>query len=214
MLRTDIPVSWASCSTVSSRLAVRSRGWHGLSAISAIYLKHVTSFEVTSYEVTIELDPKGSHEPSTALLAQAAEPAGGAALGQIVIATAAATLLTAALLVLGFGHRSGRVKSCWALAGLRRSASPACPAGRRCPRASPPSRCSPRVFGMYWDISLHIDDGRDAGPLANPAHYFILAGLFGIFTAGFFAMVLPQGAAQRRPPSASAATGTRRSAAC
>ena len=34
---------------------------------------------------------------------------------------------------------------------------------------------------MYWDISLHIDEGRDPGPLANPAHYFILAGLFGIF---------------------------------
>jgi hypothetical protein len=48
------------------------------------------------------------------------------------------------------------------------------------------------VFGMYWDISLHIDNGRDPGPLANPAHYFILAGLFGIFSAGFFAMVLPK----------------------
>ena len=45
---------------------------------------------------------------------------------------------------------------------------------------------------MYWDISLHIDNGRDAGPLANPAHYFILGGLFGIFTAGFLAMVLPR----------------------
>jgi len=48
------------------------------------------------------------------------------------------------------------------------------------------------LFGMYWDISLHIDNGRDAGPLANPAHYFILVGLFGIFSAGFFAMVLPR----------------------
>ena len=36
------------------------------------------------------------------------------------------------------------------------------------------------LFGMYWDISLHIDNGRDPGPLAHPAHYFILAGLFGI----------------------------------
>ena len=45
---------------------------------------------------------------------------------------------------------------------------------------------------MYWDISIHIDQGRDPGPLANPAHYFILAGLFGIFSAGFFAMVLPK----------------------
>ncbi|HUC07423.1 MAG TPA: hypothetical protein VMR96_04975, partial [Solirubrobacterales bacterium] len=49
------------------------------------------------------------------------------------------------------------------------------------------------LFGMLWDISIHIAQGRDPGPLANPAHYFILGGLFGIFTAGFFAMVLPEG---------------------
>jgi hypothetical protein len=49
------------------------------------------------------------------------------------------------------------------------------------------------VFGMYWDISLHIDQGRDPGPLANPAHYFILAGLFGVFTAGVLAIALPKG---------------------
>ena len=48
------------------------------------------------------------------------------------------------------------------------------------------------VIGMYWDIALHIGVGRDEGPLANPAHYFILAGLFGIFAAGFFAIVMPK----------------------
>src|SRR5205085_3043189 len=46
------------------------------------------------------------------------------------------------------------------------------------------------VFGMYWDISLHIDDGRDPGPLANPAHYFILAGLFGVLLAGVLGIAL------------------------
>ncbi len=50
---------------------------------------------------------------------------------------------------------------------------------------------------MYWDISLHIDDGRDAGPLANPAHYLILFGLYGIFAAGFLAIVLPEGKPSR-----------------
>src|SRR6476469_9525096 len=45
---------------------------------------------------------------------------------------------------------------------------------------------------MYWDISLHIGQGRDPGPLANPAHYFILAGLFGIFSAGWLAMAMPK----------------------
>jgi hypothetical protein len=46
------------------------------------------------------------------------------------------------------------------------------------------------VFGMYWDISLHIDQGRDPGPLANPAHYFILAGLFGVLLAGVLGLAL------------------------
>ena len=67
---------------------------------------------------------------------------------------------------------------------------------------------------MYWDISLHIDVGRDEGPLANPAHYFILAGLFGIFAAGFIAMVLPKRQPGPDARSGSRATGTRRSAAC
>ena len=44
---------------------------------------------------------------------------------------------------------------------------------------------------MLWDISLHIAQGRDEGPLANPAHYFILAGLFGVFASGFLSMCLP-----------------------
>ena len=48
------------------------------------------------------------------------------------------------------------------------------------------------LLGMYWDISLHIDQGRDAGPLANPAHYLILVGLFGIFAAGFLSMTIPK----------------------
>ncbi len=47
------------------------------------------------------------------------------------------------------------------------------------------------LFGMLWDISLHIAQGRDEGPLANVAHYFILAGLFGVFASGFLSMCLP-----------------------
>ena len=47
------------------------------------------------------------------------------------------------------------------------------------------------LFGFIWDVSLHIGNGRDSGPLANPAHYFILVGLFLLFIAGTLAMVLP-----------------------
>ncbi|MCP9274660.1 hypothetical protein [Mycolicibacterium arenosum] len=47
------------------------------------------------------------------------------------------------------------------------------------------------LFGFIWDVSLHIGKGRDAGPLANPAHYFILFGLFLLFIAGTLAIVQP-----------------------
>jgi hypothetical protein len=47
------------------------------------------------------------------------------------------------------------------------------------------------LFGFIWDVSLHIGKGRDPGPLANPAHYFILFGLFLLFIAGCMAIVLP-----------------------
>ena len=53
---------------------------------------------------------------------------------------------------------------------------------------------------MYWDIALHINVGRDEGPLANPAHYLILVGLFGIFAAGCIAVGLPKG--EKPTPSA------------
>jgi hypothetical protein len=46
------------------------------------------------------------------------------------------------------------------------------------------------LFGMYWDISIHIDKGRDPGPLANPAHWFILFGLVGVWSCGAIAMAL------------------------
>ncbi len=125
------------------------------------------------------------------LVAAASPPAGGAELGQIVIATVAAMIVTAALLYLGLGHRSGRVKVLQRLADRSEQIS-GFPGWVAFPSGIATASLLTAVFGMYWDISIHIDNGRDPGPLANPAHYFILAGLFGIFSAGFFAMVLPK----------------------
>jgi hypothetical protein len=125
------------------------------------------------------------------VFAAAPPPAGGAEIAQIVIATVAATLVTAALLFLGLGHRSGRTQILQRLADHGEKAS-GFPGWVAFPSAVATTSLLTAVFGMYWDISIHIDQGRDPGPLANPAHYFILAGLFGIFSAGFFAMVLPK----------------------
>ena len=126
------------------------------------------------------------------LAAGSPPPAGGAELGQVVIATAGAVLVTSVLLYVGLGHRSGRVAVLGRLAALVERVG-GVQAWSVLPSAIGTTALLVALFGMYWDISLHVDDGRDPGPLANPAHYFILAGLFGIFIAGFIAMVLPRG---------------------
>jgi hypothetical protein len=125
------------------------------------------------------------------LLGQAAAPpAGGAALDQVILATAGAMLLTGALLYLGLGHRSGRVPYLGRLAAFSERVS-GLPGWAALPSAIATGALLTALFGFLWDVSLHIDKGRDEGPLANPSHYLILGGLFGIFTAGFIACVLP-----------------------
>src|SRR5215203_4151456 len=128
-------------------------------------------------------------DPGT-IFAAASPPAGGAEIAQIVIATVAASIVTAALLFLGVGHRTGLTQILQRLSDHAERVS-GLPGWVSFPSLIATVSLVTAVFGMYWDISLHIDNGRDAGPLANPAHYFILVGLFGIFSAGFFAMVLP-----------------------
>jgi hypothetical protein len=123
--------------------------------------------------------------------AAASPPAGGAALGEVILATAGALVLTVTLLVLGLGHRSGRVTVLGRAADAIGRAS-GMPGWVALPSAVATASLVTAVFGMYWDIALHIGIGRDEGPLANPAHYFILIGLFGIFAAGFLAIVLPK----------------------
>jgi hypothetical protein len=125
------------------------------------------------------------------IFAAAPPPAGGAEIAQIAIASVAAAIVTCALLFLGLGHRSGRTQILQRLADHGEEAS-GFPGWVAFPSAVATVSLLTALFGMYWDISIHIDNGRDAGPLANPAHYFILTGLFGIFSAGFFAMVLPK----------------------
>jgi hypothetical protein len=135
--------------------------------------------------------------------ATAAKPAGGAATTEVVGATAGAVVATTILFALAIGHRSGRVQV------LRRAADRAermtgLPGWAALPSSLLTVALITAVFGMYWDISLHIDNGRDPGPLANPAHYFILVGLFLAFSAGVLAVTLPEGG---RPSRASIKLG-------
>ncbi len=117
-------------------------------------------------------------------------PARGAGLDQVIGLSIAAMVITLLMLWVGWAHRTHRItwlntvaeklgqkfdRPPWvALTVLVFTTSIIC-----------------ALFGFIWDVSWHIGNGRDPGPLANPAHYFIIIGLFGIFVAGMLSVVIP-----------------------
>jgi hypothetical protein len=133
------------------------------------------------------------------VMAAAARPAGGAALDQVAIATAGAAAASAAVWWVIRGHRSGRLGLLGRAADISGRMG-GLPGWAALPTAVATASLLVALLGMYWDISLHIDVGRDAGPLANPAHYLILAGLYGVFVSGVLAMTLP-GPGERPGPA-------------
>ena len=124
--------------------------------------------------------------------AQETRPAGGAALGEVVLASALGLALTVVLLGVVFLHRTGR-SAILTRIGDTIGRPTGMPAWVAVPVVLATSSLLTALLGMLWDISLHIGVGRDEGPLANPAHYLILFGLFGVFAAGVLACAMPQG---------------------
>ena len=94
-------------------------------------------------------------------------PAGGAALDQIAYATGGAAIGLAVLALFVFRHRTGRPSLIGRLADRMEQAS-GIPGWAILPVAALSVSLLTAVFGMYWDISIHIDKGRDPGPL-DPA---------------------------------------------
>ena len=133
-------------------------------------------------------------------------PVGGAALDQVIGLTAGAGVVTLVLLFIAWQHRTHRIEwfqkfgdtagrimgtTAWAAVALVFIASTLLTAD----------------LGFMWDVSLHAGRGRDDGPLANPAHYFILFGLFFLFIAGMAAMVFSRDG-DKPSPSAVRITGS------
>ncbi|MGD1284016.1 hypothetical protein ACKUUI_25605 [Mycobacterium seoulense] len=117
-------------------------------------------------------------------------PARGAGLNQVIGLSVAAVVIAAIMLWVGHAHRTHRIE--W----LTRIADKLGEKFHRPNWVALPVLifttfiiCA--LFGFIWDVSWHIGNGRDPGPLANPAHYFIIIGLFGIFVGGMVAVVLP-----------------------
>jgi hypothetical protein len=127
---------------------------------------------------------------SMALTVLADPSARGAGLNQVLGLSIAAMVITAAMLWVGHAHRSHRISwlggfADWVGGKFHR------PAWVALPVLVYTTSIICALFGFIWDVSWHIGNGRDPGPLANPAHYFIIIGLFGVFLAGMVAVVLP-----------------------
>ncbi len=110
----------------------------------------------------------------------------------MVLGSLGAGLVTAVLLVLGSGHRSGRLHALERAGSWisRRTGLPGW--------AALPAAVSMLAFlvagpGFVWDVALHVDRGRDPGPFANPSHYCLIVGTLGFLSAGFLAVVMPKG---------------------
>jgi hypothetical protein len=124
------------------------------------------------------------------LLAADTRPAGGAAIGEVILATGIGLGLTAVLLGLVFLHRTRR-STVLTRIGDRLGKATGVPAWVALPTILTTLSLLVALLGMLWDISLHIGVGRDEGPLANPAHFLILFGLFGVFAGGVLACSMP-----------------------
>ena len=128
-------------------------------------------------------------DSAVSYLAESSE-GGGAGIGQVIGLSVVALILGAAMVWIGYLHRHHRITWLTSVAEW---------IGRKTKR--PPWVALPiaiftttlicALFGFIWDVSWHIGKGRDPGPLANPAHYFIIIGLGLLFVAGAVAVVLP-----------------------
>lgn len=113
--------------------------------------------------------------------------AGGAPIGEVVSATAVALAAIAVVVGIGVAHRRRGVLQPFVDLVEEKTGRPA---WSIVPVQITLVSLAIAVWGYYWDVSWHIDRGRDEGAFANPAHWFIIIGLDGIAFAAILAMVL------------------------
>ncbi|WP_354700669.1 hypothetical protein DSM112329_00954 [Paraconexibacter sp. AEG42_29] len=133
-----------------------------------------------------------------AVTAAGAKPAGGAPIRDILVVGVGTNVLTVLLIALIVAYRRGGAPR------FRRFESAVeravgLPGWAAIPGFGAIGFALLTIWGATWDIGLHIDVGRDEGPLGTAAHYPLLFGLFGMFLMG----VLSIGLAPRDPAKSS-----------
>ncbi|WP_432946976.1 hypothetical protein ACQPXM_09690 [Kribbella sp. CA-253562] len=121
---------------------------------------------------------------------------GTASFDQIAIVTGLVGLMYAALAVLLWRERTGHATLVGRLADTigRLDGVPRWAALTPYLHAVSLLSCA---FGVWWDIAVHIDKGRDTGPFGTPAHYPIFFGILGVIVSG----VLPIALARKPLPA-------------
>jgi hypothetical protein len=117
----------------------------------------------------------------------ATQAGGGAPFGQLLIIVAITSLLTAFTLLTFFAYRRGEARRLrWVARHAERFTG--LPGWSAVPGLGAVGAATVIILGATWDIGLHIDVGRDDGPLGTIAHYPLLFGLFGAFLIGILAI--------------------------
>ena len=122
-------------------------------------------------------------------MAEPVKPARGVDLAQVLPVTGVLLVLGAALVTLCVLYRRGRLPLLErGVAWLE--ASTGLPAWCTVPTAVSGLSLITAGFGFYWDVAVHIDNGRDQNPFGTPAHWPIVLGLCGLVAAGILAVTL------------------------
>ncbi|MEA2141924.1 MAG: hypothetical protein QOI64_354, partial [Solirubrobacteraceae bacterium] len=135
---------------------------------------------------------------ATMLAASLENNAGGASAADLGLAGAVGGFALIFMLMGGLGHRGELISTLGWFERFSERVSGQ-PAWASLPCGLAIISLITALFGLYWDVSLHIDRGRDPGVFSNPSHWFILGGLYGIFAAGFFAICLGREERADRP---------------
>jgi len=114
---------------------------------------------------------------------------GTATFDQIATVTGVVSLMYVALAVLLWRERTGRVTLVGRFADAvgRLDGVPRWAALTPYLHAVSLLACA---FGVWWDIAVHIDRGRDTGPFGTPAHYPIFFGILGVIVSGVLPIAL------------------------
>ena len=128
--------------------------------------------------------------------AAASTNAGGAPLGDLLLLGLLLGSLFGAFAALAQRHRSGR-GTILHRSGRALARATGLPAWAALPAVVTVVSSFCAVTGFYWDVGVHVDDGRDPGPLTVAPHWPTLLGLSGVALGGALALVM--GPRERRP---------------